>query len=158
MLRLFLSLVVLCAMWAPRALTYDGHFTQAAESATQRVFWSGGRAAEDAARTFATGNRGVKKRQPKRRGCQACQRYKKDAQKSFSSQRSWCGMRLTIRTRQPNVPPLDQLFLGNLTPSTWDCHAKIVENRVSRATRSGYVIGAWQDEECHGKSNNRSWT
>lgn len=31
----------------------------AAENATQRVFWSGGRAAEDAARTFATGNRGV---------------------------------------------------------------------------------------------------
>lgn len=32
---------------------------RAAERTTQRVFWSGGRAAEDAARTFATGNGGV---------------------------------------------------------------------------------------------------
>jgi hypothetical protein len=52
---------------------------------------------------------------------------------------TWCGLRLTIRTRQPNGPPLDQLSFGNLTSPAEDIYARFIENRVSRVTLSGCV-------------------
>ena len=63
-----------------------------------------------------------------------------DAQKSFFSQRPWCGLRITIRTRQPNVPPLDQLSVGNPASVAHIQGAAFATNRISRATRSGYVV------------------
>jgi hypothetical protein len=69
--------------------------------------------------------------------CQASSEI--NTRKSFSSQRPWCGLRITIRTRQPNVPPLDQLSVGNPARAIHIQGITFATNRMSRATRSGYV-------------------
>lgn len=67
-----------------------------------------------------------------------------DAQKSFSSQRPWCGLRFTIRTRQRKVPPLHPVSLANLNPFARIQGAKFITKQVSRATQSGYVnLSEW---------------
>ena len=71
-----------------------------------------------------------------------------NAQKSFSSQRPWCGLRLTIRTRQPNVfsrrqgygrqAPLHLLPFANPNPSARIQGAEFITKQVSSATQSDY--------------------